>query len=84
MEQVEQAYQTWLQQQQMVLSPADRQEILALGENLPNLWRAPTTTHADRKQILRLLIKEVLVDRERAPGQVWFQINWQTGASSEH
>lgn len=83
-EQVEQEYQQWQQQQQLVLTPADRQEILALGENLPQLWRAPSTTHADRKQIVRLLIKEVLVDRERATGQVWFQINWQTGASSEH
>jgi hypothetical protein len=57
---------------------------LALAEDLPTVWHAPTTTHADRKQIVRLLIKEVILDQGRAKGKVWFQINWQTGAVSEH
>jgi hypothetical protein len=39
---------------------------------------------ADRKPILRLLIKEVIVDRSRARGKAWFQINWQTSAIIEH
>jgi excisionase family DNA binding protein len=83
-EKVEQDYQTWLQQHQLELTSADRQEIVALGEDLPRVWRAPSTTPADRKEILRLVIKEVIVDQHRARGKVWFQINWQTGATSEH
>ncbi len=83
-EQVEQEYQAWLQQHRLELTSRNREDILALGEDLPALWHAPTTTPADRKQIVRLLIKEVILDQGRERGKVWFQINWQTGATSEH
>jgi DNA invertase Pin-like site-specific DNA recombinase len=83
-EQIEQEFQGWLRQHQVVVSAEDRQDILALGADLPALWSAATTTPADRKQILRLLIESVLLDQHRAHGKVWFQINWQTGAISEH
>jgi DNA invertase Pin-like site-specific DNA recombinase len=83
-EQLEQDYQGWLRQHQIVVSAEDRRDILALGEDLPALWHAATTTAADRKQILRLLIDSVILDQHREHGKVWFQINWQTGAVSEH
>jgi excisionase family DNA binding protein len=84
LEKLEQDFHTWLKQNRLELTPADQQEILALGENLPQVWNAPTTTPADRKQIVRLLIQNVIVDQHRAKGKVWFQINWQTGALSEY
>jgi len=31
-----------------------------------------------------LVVKEVVADQRRLPGKRWFQINWQTGARSEH
>jgi hypothetical protein len=37
----------------------------------------------ERKQMLRLVIREVLMDSKRAEGQVWVQINWQTGAHEQ-
>jgi len=49
----------------------------------PPTGRAETTTSADRKQMLRLVIRDVIVDGKRAHGQVWVQINWQTGAHEE-
>jgi hypothetical protein len=33
--------------------------------------------------MLRLVIRDVIVDSKRAHGQVWFQINWQTGAHEQ-
>jgi DNA invertase Pin-like site-specific DNA recombinase len=83
-EQLEHEYQSWQRRHQMVLTAQDREEILALGENLPAVWHAPTTTPIDRKSIVRLVIREVIVDQDRVQGKVWFQINWQTGARSEH
>jgi DNA invertase Pin-like site-specific DNA recombinase len=83
-EKAEQEYQAWLQQSRLELTLADRQDILALAEDLPRVWHASTTTHADRKQIVRCLIKEVILDQGRERGKVWFQINWQTAATSEH
>src|SRR5439155_1572659 len=39
---------------------------------------------ADRKRILRFIVREVVLDQKRAPGQVWLKVVWQTGAISEH
>jgi len=83
-EAVERDYGQWQTQQTTVLSTADRQEILALGQNLPALWHAATTTPADRKRIVRLVMRDVILDRTRALEQVWLQINWQTGATTQH
>lgn len=80
---VERDYQSWLQRRLVLLTETDRQTMVALGADLPVLWYAPSTTSADRKQMLRLVIRDVLVDGKRAHGQVWFQINWQTGAHEE-
>ncbi len=82
-EQVEREYQEWRQQHRTEISAPERQEILTLGEDLPRLWRADTTTAADRKYLLRLVIKEVILDQKRERGKVWIQINWQTGASTQ-
>lgn len=68
----------------MSLSEADRAKILALATDLPQLWRATTMTTAERKQIVRLLVKEVVLDQRRERGQVWVRIVWQTGAVTEH
>ena len=43
------------------LTPADREAIRALAEDIPGLWRAATTTAAERKQIARLLLERVEV-----------------------
>ena len=84
LEKAEREFQRWIGQQRLTLSPTDRKDILAVGADLPKVWHAPSTTAADRKRIIRFVIKEVIVDQKRARGKVWFQINWQTGATSEH
>src|SRR5258707_11341004 len=43
------------------LTQTDRDAILALGSDLPSLWQAETTTNAERKQMLRLVIRDVIV-----------------------
>jgi DNA invertase Pin-like site-specific DNA recombinase len=83
-EQIEAEYAGWRRAQPLSLTDADRAQILSLGEDLPRLWNAATTTAAERKQMLRLLLKEVVLDQRRERGQVWIRIVWQTGATSEH
>ncbi len=83
LEQVEHAYAAWQQREQAGVTAADRERIVALGENLPALWHASTTTGADRKRLLRLIIREVVLDKRRIRGKVWIQITWQTGACTE-
>jgi DNA invertase Pin-like site-specific DNA recombinase len=83
-EAIEQEYARWRSEEPLVIGTADRAALHALGQNLPRIWSAPTTSAADRKRILRFIVREVILDQRRARGQVWLKIMWQTGASSEH
>jgi DNA invertase Pin-like site-specific DNA recombinase len=62
------------------LSPEERQRILNIAEDLPALWQAPTTTAVERKQLLRLLVKDVTLTKE--PTTVRVAVRWQTEAST--
>ena len=83
-EEIDRAYEHWRTEQTVSLTDVDRGELEALAKNTPQIWRAPTTTAADRKQILRILIRNVVLDKKREDGLVWIRVIWQTGATSEH
>jgi len=84
LETLERDYQRWAAQQALTLTEPDRQAILTLATDFPRIWHATTTTDADRKHLLRLVIHSVSVDARRDSGYLWYQIRWQTGALSEH
>src|SRR3954454_2926237 len=83
LETVEQAYAAWRAEQTGVV-PGDAgcAEGLGLARNLRHVWEAATAQ--ERKQMLRLVVREVALDQKREPGVVWMRIVWQTGAVSEH
>jgi DNA invertase Pin-like site-specific DNA recombinase len=60
------------------LSPEERQRILSLAVDLPTLWHAVTTTAVQRKQLLRLLIKDVTLVKDATTIRV--AVRWQTEA----
>jgi hypothetical protein len=82
-ETVEKEDQAWKADRFGSLTQADREAIVALGSDFPALWQAATPTNTERKQMLRLVIREVSVDSKRAEGQVWVHINWHTGAQEQ-
>ena len=57
-----------------------RADLEALAADLPGLWHAPTTSHKDRKRLLRTLIADVTLLPETDPGMVHIGIRWHTGA----
>jgi len=63
-------------------TPEQKAKVLALAKDLPKLWHAPTTQAKDRKQMLRLLIKDVTVEKS-APKQLSAHIRWQGNASTD-
>ena len=67
------------------LSPHERAAILALGDDLGQVWDAPTTTDKDRKPLLRTLIDEVNITLHRDdPGpHARLVLRWKGGAISE-
>jgi DNA invertase Pin-like site-specific DNA recombinase len=83
-EAIEQEYARWRSEEPVVIGEAERTALQRLGENLPKIWRANTTSAAERKRILRFIVREVVLDQKRDRGQVWLKITWQTGAISEH
>jgi AraC-like DNA-binding protein len=83
-EQTEHDYETWKRANRTELTSQERAEILAIGEDLPRVWHAETTTSADRKHLLRLVVKAVSLDQKRQAGKVWFEMTWQSRARTEH
>jgi DNA invertase Pin-like site-specific DNA recombinase len=64
----------------LVVNTAERTRILALAQDVPLVWHAPTTTAAERKQLLRLLIKDVTLTKQ--PTSISIAVRWQTEACS--
>lgn len=57
--------------------------MLALGGDLGRVWAAPTTTDRDRKQLLRALIDEVILDVQREQDRATVTIRWKGAAITE-
>lgn len=59
----------------------EKERLLQLVQDFPTLWAAASTSHAERKQIVRYLIKDVtLLGLERT---IQVGIRWQSGATTE-
>ena len=56
----------------------------ARAQDLPAVWNAETTTHAERKNLLRMVVREVTVSPIEVPArQVRVPLQWQTEAVSD-
>jgi DNA invertase Pin-like site-specific DNA recombinase len=67
-------------QEARVTTPEQKAKVLALAKDFPRLWHAPTTHAKDRKRMLRLLIKDVTVDKLAQQRQLSVHIRWHGGA----
>jgi DNA invertase Pin-like site-specific DNA recombinase len=59
-----------------------KKDILSLAKDLPSLWGSPTTRDKDRKRILRLLIKDITVEKVEAKRFV-LHLRWQGGVGED-
>jgi DNA invertase Pin-like site-specific DNA recombinase len=71
------------QQRPRALTDTERERLLAFGTDLGRVWSAPTTTDRDRKQLLRCLIEEVIIDANREERRATLTIRWRGGAITE-
>ena len=62
-----------------VVTAEQKTQVMALARELPRLWNAPSTSAKDRKRMLRLLIKDITVEKCPAPKQVELHIRWHGG-----
>lgn len=78
------AYEQARMVERLELNQQQRQQILRLASNLPVLWHSVTTTAAERKEMLGLLVKQVaLFPLENPTRQTRIAILWHTGATTE-
>src|ERR1700692_3338827 len=68
------------QQQPDRLSPAHMQQLEVLGADIGKVWAATTTSDRDRKELLRALLEEVVLNLKRAEGRVHLTLRWRGGA----
>ena len=81
LEEVKQEFADFRRKELRVATAEQRSRILALSEDFTRLWHAPTTTSKDRKRLLRLLIKDIMVEKSADRKQVLLHIRWQGGAN---
>ena len=79
LDQLSSDYQRFHDTQPLRLTGTERQAIKALAEELPALWHAPTTTQAERKELLRLMIEQIEVNVAGDSELVDVTITWAGG-----
>jgi DNA invertase Pin-like site-specific DNA recombinase len=74
---------TFQSQKARVVTPEQKAKVLALARDLPRVWRATTTQPKDRKRMLRLLIRDITVEKLPDARQVVLHVRWQGGACTD-
>jgi DNA invertase Pin-like site-specific DNA recombinase len=67
------------QQRPRTLTEEERKRINNLGSDLRLVWTAPTTTDRDRKELLRTLLEEVILQVERQESRADLTLRWRGG-----
>ncbi|HXZ76508.1 MAG TPA: recombinase family protein, partial [Streptosporangiaceae bacterium] len=67
------------------LTAQEKSAVLALGDDLPGVWTARTTTDKDRKRLLRSLLDEVNVSvcRDHTDAHAEVVLRWKGGAITD-
>lgn len=68
------------QQRPKTLDAEQLQRIQMLGSDMGQVWNAATTTDRDRKELLRTLLDEVVLNLKRAEGHAHLTLRWRGGA----
>jgi DNA invertase Pin-like site-specific DNA recombinase len=81
-ERLEEDFARFLRASPRLLSAAEREGIRRLAADVPALWAAPTTTVAERKEIVRQLVERVVVTVDGASERVRVTIHWIGGSQT--
>jgi DNA invertase Pin-like site-specific DNA recombinase len=75
-QQLEEAYHRFRATQPRSVTEAEQMAIGQLAADIPALWNAPTTTQAERKDMLRQVLCRVVVTTQGATEQVQVSLEW--------
>jgi hypothetical protein len=68
------------QQRPNPIGPEQFKRIQMLGSDIRQVWTAPAITDRDRKELLRTLLEEVILNLKRAEGHAHLTLRWRGGA----
>lgn len=63
----------------LTLSSEQRRHIRLLGSDLNRVWHAPTTTDRDRKELMRTILEEVIIQPREGDAPVKLCLRWRGG-----
>lgn len=81
-QQLTEDHERFLASRPAALGPNQLAAIAGLARDVPAIWNAPTTTNADRKELLRTLLERVLVTVEGDSENVQVTLVWAGGATT--
>jgi len=79
LEEVKEQFAQFREKGHHTATPEQKEQILALAKDFPRLWKSPGTKPKDKKRMLRLLIKDITVEKRLDPKQAVLHIRWQGG-----
>jgi hypothetical protein len=75
-------YERFVQAQPRLLAAAERAAIVQLAPNIPSRWQAPTTTLAERKEMVRQISHRVTVAGEGTSERLQVTSEWVGGSTT--
>ena len=81
---VEDDHDRFIRDRPQRVTEAERARITALAADIPALWEAESTTNADRKEIIRCLVDQVVVLVHGNTERCDVTIHWKGGYTSRH
>ncbi len=66
-----------------VPTPKQQRELNDLGKSLSRIWHHPKASMVLKKQIVRTLIEEIVVDRDKTTNEIVLSIHWSGGQHTE-
>lgn len=72
-------YEEYKKKSMLTMVKDQKESLLSLANDFPRLWNASSTSSKDRKRILRLLIKDITVEKFKEERKVVLHIRWQGG-----
>jgi excisionase family DNA binding protein len=65
------------------VSLPDREVLMSLAQDLPAVWNSPTSDMRVKQRIVRILIREIVVDVDEKSTEIVLLIHWAGGRHSE-
>ncbi len=83
LEELKQQYSEFQKKELRVATAEQKAKVRALAQDFPRVWNAPSTHIKDKKRMLRLLIKDITIERVAEPRQAIVHIRWHGGACED-